>query len=1250
MSPIAPIRIHEADFCAEIASYSNAIFSTHPEFPFKSARIEGFGRGAEKAKRKDLRVYDNSDRLILCGEVKLPGTLEGRSPYDEELVRDAHEKADNANVQYFFTWNVNLFVLWDRKKWDVPLLDRRIREWKLGLDLDSPDDAGRPDVLAHIQKKFLPDLFVDLADICSGRRPDWPMPADDIFIRSMESHLDWPIALTRSWMLAQAEKNKSFDSKLQEWMASQDWTFVRNDSHEWFAALHRSSSSLAYLLMNRIIFYKALYDRFEDLPQLELKASAKSASDAYKNLQKLFDRAVQRSGDYEPLFYPHERDWASTLVFEAPGAIQAWRGVLRAIRGIDFRRVSSDILGRIFQRLIGPEERHRYGQHFTGDDVVDLINAFCIRSADATVIDPACGSGSFLVRAYYRKKALRPRKSHLELLSELFGCDIALYPAHLATLNLAAREINEEANYPRIARRNFLHFRPDQEFCKLPSGPGRKQIPITLSKLDAAVANPPYVRQEKIEKKEKDLARKVLEAAWPGLRISGRSDLHCYFWPAAARLLKEDGYFGFLTSSSWLDVEYGFQLQAWILQNFQLLAVMESNAEPWFPDARVKTCVAVMRRCGDEASRMGTLVKFVQFKKPLAEIIGVPPGEHETERQEAAQQLRDRIESTATDFSDSHMRIIVKQQSKLWEAGVRAGRIVGSIPLLASTEIEGEDVEVEEEGGEEQTEEDTVVTGAYAAGKWGRFVRAPDFYFDVMREFGAKFSPLGDLVTIRRGITSGCDAFFMPRDITTEALSRFETAREFRREYGVDRLAVVEGRLKIIRAGDGSSHPIESDYLQTEVHTMMKVYRPVVTSEDQDRVVLMVSDSIQQLAGTYVQKYLKYGETHTFASKKAKAVPVPKRSTCAAREKWYDLIPLLKKSFALWPKATQYRHLVPHNPDSLIANCRLYYLSPRSEQPLDELAFTAILNSTLVGFWRSFYGRYTGMEGSLDTEIVDVNLIDVPKPELDRPELRKRIVDAFEALQKRSIGPMLEDSLIECHSPERAKKIAEGPLVIPRELLQPDRHALDDAIFELLGVTDPNRREKLVDRLHKETALHFRQIRVVEIQKMEQRRKSVSRRFSAEELAADLWDAAELEDLTPLKEWIAKQPGTTAAVIIPDAAPAYLSRHAKMFDNATVYFGKDRKNFILCNWREEAELVKLLADLGVHGTVNAPLDSDECASLIDRIEERIGTAKSRFEELASTRTSLEEKQKEVVDLLLRWFVLGRPGPTAPTIQ
>ena len=312
------------------------------------------------------------------------------------------------------------------------------------------------------------------------------------------------------------------------------------------------------------------------------------------------------------------------------------RGLVRSIEPVDFHDVPSDVVGRIFQKLIGPDERHRYGQHFTGDDAVDLINAFCIHSAGDTVLDPACGSGSFLVRAYYRKRHLNARRAHRELIGDLFGCDISLYPTHLATLNLAARKINDEANYPRIARRNFFDFTPGDPFCELP-GEGGARRPVLLPVLDAIVGNPPYVRQEKVAKKDKTRFGQICSNAWRGLRLSGRSDLHCYFWPAAARLLKADGYFGFLTSSSWLDVEYGFALQGWILSHFRLVAVMESAAEPWFEDARVKTCVAILQRCDDEAPRMANRVRFVRFAAKLADIIGAPADQDEDKRQRAVE-------------------------------------------------------------------------------------------------------------------------------------------------------------------------------------------------------------------------------------------------------------------------------------------------------------------------------------------------------------------------------------------------------------------------------------------------------------------------------------------------------------------------------------------------------------------------------------------------------------------------------------
>ena len=88
-----------------------------------------------------------------------------------------------------------------------------------------------------------------------------------------------------------------------------------------------------------------------------------------------------------------------------------------------------------------------------------------------------------------------------------------------------------------------------------------------------------------------------------GIELSGRADLHCYFWPHASRFLKEGAYFGFLTSAQWLDVDYGFELQRWILLNFKIIAIMESSTERWFPDARVKTCITILERCSDEEAR-----------------------------------------------------------------------------------------------------------------------------------------------------------------------------------------------------------------------------------------------------------------------------------------------------------------------------------------------------------------------------------------------------------------------------------------------------------------------------------------------------------------------------------------------------------------------------------------------------------------------------------------------------------------------
>ena len=274
---------------------------------------------------------------------------------------------------------------------------------------------------------------------------------------------------------------------------------------------------------------------------------------------------------------------------------------------------------------------------------------------------------------------------------------------------------------------------------------------------------------------------------------------------------------------------------------------------------------------------MANRVRFVRFDRKLADIIGVPPGEDEDARQAALERLRERILDAEADCQDEDLRIIVKTQQDLWDDGVRAGKILGDVEAAETAD--------EYENGEEAEEHDEPEHVAamnhiresatyYRAGKWGRYVRAPDLYFEIMRRFGSRFVALGEIATIRFGVKSGCDAFFMPKDITADMLGRHESDRDFRRNAGgAPRKDVESGKLKIIEAGDGSVHPIEAKYLAPEVHSLMKVDRPVVRAADLDRVVLLVGEPMDKLKAKspWVWRYLRYGMTATFASEQVEA-------------------------------------------------------------------------------------------------------------------------------------------------------------------------------------------------------------------------------------------------------------------------------------------------------------------------------------------------------------------------------------------
>jgi hypothetical protein len=1276
------IRTHEVTFCSRVSKWADSIFEKNPALSFKRTEIEE-SKGI-KRKRSDLRVHGANSKLILAGEVKLPGTAEGRNAYNSALVEDSYQKASNAGAEFFFTWNVNKFVLFDSKKWHLPIMERRVKDYDLGLDLENPDDVSRAEVEKCIQI-FLADFFTDLQAIMDGKQPEWGVPPDEFFIRAFESHISWPVKLTAEFLWAQSAAEKQFDALLQEWMAGdQGWMVIRNDPKVWRMLIDRAARTLCYVFSNRLLFYESVRRKFDELKELRVPKKASSADELYLHFQKTFQKAVEATGDYETLFYPFEKDWAGPLIFGHEHSLEAWRSVLENLRPFNFKEIRTDILGGIFKRLIAPEERHKFGQHYTNEDIVDVVNAFCIRHAEANMMDPAGGSGSFVVRGYHRKAWLKHNEtlkhasvSHQDWLRQIYVVDISLFAAHLCTLNLAARDIRDEENYPRVRRGNFFEVAASvvkkKPFCLLPQGLQGERIPapVYLPPLDAVVGNPPYVRQELIPRRgqkgvkpmqaKEDLLELCAEL-WKNLKLSGRSDLHCYFWPVATHFLKDNGLFGFLVSSSWLDVEYGFALQSWVLTNFKIHAILESNAEPWFEDARVKTCAVILQKCDDPAERNAQLVKFVRLDTPLKTILGERPDENT--RQTAAEEFRTEILACKKNTTRDGWRVVVKKQKDLWEDGLRAGRLfelqkqrnlaegIKGSSSAESDEEKGDDNGVCDENGNGLLHDDRGIgyDPKYGGGKWGKYLRAPNLYFQITERYADRFIPLGEITTIRFGVKSGCDAFFMPRDVSQKFLKNYSHLEwnDAPLQTHCKRTEVESGKVKLILAGDGTVHPVEEEYLKPEIHSLMNISRPVITANELDRLVVFVSKPMNELKGTYIQKYLRYGEHNSFASTKSKAVHVPLRPTCAGREPWYDLT-YTKCGHLVWPKSQQYRHVIVHNKNRLIVNCNLYDVTVVDEKECSPELLAAVLNSTLVGLVKIYFGRYAGTEGNLKTEVVDVNLLEVPDPRQVTKAVARKLQDAFAKLCQRDTRGMVEEEFMECRQSERIKKLAGKPIELPQELKMPDRRMLDLAVFELLGVSEAAEREKLCDELYHETAKHFRQIRIVEVQKQEQRAGTEGRGFRTDELAADLWDSLPSSDKQPLVEWIAAQVKTSdvSTVIVPEGH-ASLPDANDMLDANTIFFrqskgGKAAARPLALPSRAHAEMVFTLMLQNIHGAVPLPKSEKAAHTLQVGLTERLVSLATKANELARSRTGDEKKATELAALLEFWLIHGKPS-------
>ena len=141
------------------------------------------------------------------------------------------------------------------------------------------------------------------------------------------------------------------------------------------------------------------------------------------------------------------------------GGLSSMRALARRIARFDWREAPADIAAVLYETVIPPEERRTLGEYYTPDWLARaMVREVVTDPLNQRVLDPACGSGTFVAEAVThfidsaRKAKLLPKEVLDKLRTAVTGIDVHPVAVHLARAAwvLAARpaiEATVESGY-----------------------------------------------------------------------------------------------------------------------------------------------------------------------------------------------------------------------------------------------------------------------------------------------------------------------------------------------------------------------------------------------------------------------------------------------------------------------------------------------------------------------------------------------------------------------------------------------------------------------------------------------------------------------------------------------------------------------------------------------------------------------------------------------------------------------------------
>jgi hypothetical protein len=255
----------------------------------------------------------------------------------------------------------------------------------------------------------------------------------------------------------------------------------------------------------------------------------------------------------------------------------------------------------------------------------------CLKTLqEFTVVDPACGSGAFLIAAFDElARRYLDVVSALESLGEepdldifdqivtenLYGVDLNPESVEITRLSLWLKTARREHKLQHLTGtiKDGDSLIADRAYASKPFD-WSAAFPAVFARggFDVVIGNPPYVRMELLKKIKPYLSRNYVVS-------DERTDLYAYFFEKGISLLKAGGRLGFISSSTFFRTGSGTNLRTLISGEAALETVIDFGDQQVFGGVTTYPAILTMRKA--EGPKGGEL-RFLNINGPTPDDLG----------------------------------------------------------------------------------------------------------------------------------------------------------------------------------------------------------------------------------------------------------------------------------------------------------------------------------------------------------------------------------------------------------------------------------------------------------------------------------------------------------------------------------------------------------------------------------------------------------------------------------------------------